>query len=137
MPLGWQTGVLIPIFKKGDWEVCSNYRGTTLLILILGMSVCLKGKLFCCLVCMQFFDFQEFNHVPFWYPLGCESGLWVSGPFGPVQAMQGLSLHCPRSGMSGCPMWRSLSISGLCSQVRREQEINRWTETTAAVTLKL
>lgn len=34
-------------------------------------------------------------------------------------------------------MWRSLSISGLCSQVRREQEINRWTEATAAVTLKL
>ena len=33
MPLDWQIGVVIPLFKKGDWRVCSNYRGITLLSL--------------------------------------------------------------------------------------------------------
>ena len=32
-PLEWQPGVTVPIFKKGDWRVCSNDRGLTLLIL--------------------------------------------------------------------------------------------------------
>ncbi|TWW66772.1 hypothetical protein D4764_20G0008040 [Takifugu flavidus] len=29
----WQTGVVVPIFKRGDQRVCSNYRGITLLSL--------------------------------------------------------------------------------------------------------
>uniref|UniRef100_A0A8C6KS35 Reverse transcriptase domain-containing protein n=1 Tax=Nothobranchius furzeri TaxID=105023 RepID=A0A8C6KS35_NOTFU len=33
VPLEWQTGVVVPIFKKGDLRVCSNYRGITLLSL--------------------------------------------------------------------------------------------------------
>ncbi|KAK3558768.1 hypothetical protein QTP86_028769 [Hemibagrus guttatus] len=33
VPLDWATGVVVPIFKKGDWRVCSNYRGITLLSL--------------------------------------------------------------------------------------------------------
>ncbi|KAL0203001.1 hypothetical protein M9458_001019, partial [Cirrhinus mrigala] len=33
MPLDWQTGVVAPLFKKGDRRVCSNYRGITLLSL--------------------------------------------------------------------------------------------------------
>ncbi|KAI3352517.1 hypothetical protein L3Q82_005461 [Scortum barcoo] len=33
VPLEWQTGVVVPLFKKGDRRVCSNYRGITLLIL--------------------------------------------------------------------------------------------------------
>ncbi|KAK3549143.1 hypothetical protein QTP70_033348 [Hemibagrus guttatus] len=33
VPLDWATGVVIPLFKKGDWKVCSNYRGITLLSL--------------------------------------------------------------------------------------------------------
>ncbi|TWW62709.1 hypothetical protein D4764_04G0013560 [Takifugu flavidus] len=31
VPLDWQTGVVVLLFKKGDWRVCSNYRGITLL----------------------------------------------------------------------------------------------------------
>ncbi|KAK3545682.1 hypothetical protein QTP70_010761 [Hemibagrus guttatus] len=33
VPLDWETGVVVPLFKKGDWRVCSNYRGITLLSL--------------------------------------------------------------------------------------------------------
>uniref|UniRef100_A0A671V1W2 Reverse transcriptase domain-containing protein n=1 Tax=Sparus aurata TaxID=8175 RepID=A0A671V1W2_SPAAU len=32
-PLDWPTGVVVPLFKKGDRRVCSNYRGITLLSL--------------------------------------------------------------------------------------------------------
>ncbi|TWW59886.1 hypothetical protein D4764_06G0014160 [Takifugu flavidus] len=31
VPLDWQTGMVVPIFKSGDQRVCSNYRGMTLL----------------------------------------------------------------------------------------------------------
>jgi hypothetical protein len=30
-PLDWRTGVVVPLFKKGDQRECSNYRGITLL----------------------------------------------------------------------------------------------------------
>ncbi|TWW77644.1 hypothetical protein D4764_12G0010340 [Takifugu flavidus] len=33
VPLDWQTGVVVPLFKKGGRRVCSNYRGITLLSL--------------------------------------------------------------------------------------------------------
>ncbi|TWW59155.1 hypothetical protein D4764_06G0006850 [Takifugu flavidus] len=33
VPLDWQTGVVVPLFKKGDQRVWSNYRGITLLSL--------------------------------------------------------------------------------------------------------
>jgi len=29
VPIDWQTAVVVPIFKKGDRRVCSNYRGIT------------------------------------------------------------------------------------------------------------
>ncbi len=31
--LDWEKGVVVPLFKKGDRRVCSNYRGITLLSL--------------------------------------------------------------------------------------------------------
>ena len=33
VPLDWQTGGLVHLFKKGDQSVCSNYQGITLLSL--------------------------------------------------------------------------------------------------------
>ncbi|KAK3564905.1 hypothetical protein QTP86_030846, partial [Hemibagrus guttatus] len=33
VPLDWVTGVVVPLFKKGDQRVCYNYRGITLLSL--------------------------------------------------------------------------------------------------------
>ncbi|KAK3543181.1 hypothetical protein QTP70_012285 [Hemibagrus guttatus] len=33
VPLDWATGVLVPLFKQGDWRACSNYKGITLLSL--------------------------------------------------------------------------------------------------------
>ncbi|KAK3546351.1 hypothetical protein QTP70_025761, partial [Hemibagrus guttatus] len=30
VPLDWATGVMVPLFKKGDRRVCYNYRGITL-----------------------------------------------------------------------------------------------------------
>ena len=32
-PRDWQTGVIIPIFKKGDCKQCTSYRGISLLSL--------------------------------------------------------------------------------------------------------
>ena len=33
VPKEWQTGVVVPLFKKGDQRMCANYRGITLLSL--------------------------------------------------------------------------------------------------------
>ena len=33
VPKKWLTGVVVPLFKKGDQRVCANYRGITLLSL--------------------------------------------------------------------------------------------------------
>ena len=33
VPKEWQTGVVVPLFKKGDQRLCANYRGITLLSL--------------------------------------------------------------------------------------------------------
>ena len=28
--MDWKTGVVVPLFKKGDWRLCSHYRQITL-----------------------------------------------------------------------------------------------------------
>ena len=44
-PRDWQTGVIISIFKKGDREQCTNYRGISLLSLPVKVyAKCLESK---------------------------------------------------------------------------------------------
>jgi len=43
VPVEWQTGVVVNIFKKGDRRVCSNYQGITLLSLPGNVPRCWKG----------------------------------------------------------------------------------------------
>lgn len=31
IPMEWKQGVVVPIYKKGDTELCKNYRGISLL----------------------------------------------------------------------------------------------------------
>ncbi|KAK3534950.1 hypothetical protein QTP70_002031 [Hemibagrus guttatus] len=92
VPLDWVTGVVIPLFKKGDQRVCSNYRGITLLSLpgkvysrVLEWRVrpVLKGSWeFAQPVHMCFVDLEKaFNHVPcgiLW------EVLWEYGVRGPL-----------------------------------------------------
>ena len=35
IPKDWEVGIVIPLFKKGDTSNCSNYRGITLLSVVL------------------------------------------------------------------------------------------------------
>ena len=42
VPSDWRKGLIVPIFKEGDKEVASNYRGITLLSIV--------GKLFATIV---------------------------------------------------------------------------------------
>ena len=44
-PQDWQTGVIIPIFKKRDRKQCTNYRGISLLSLPGKVyAICLEGN---------------------------------------------------------------------------------------------
>ncbi|KAK3551381.1 hypothetical protein QTP70_016644 [Hemibagrus guttatus] len=91
VPLDWATGVVVPLFKKGDRRVCSNYRGITLLslpgkvysrVLERRIRPVLEGSWeFAQPVHMCFVDLKAFDRVPrgiLW------EVLWEYGVRGPL-----------------------------------------------------
>uniref|UniRef100_A0AAV2MIF0 Reverse transcriptase domain-containing protein n=1 Tax=Knipowitschia caucasica TaxID=637954 RepID=A0AAV2MIF0_KNICA len=81
VPMEWQTGVVVPLYKKGDRRVCSNYRGITLLSL--PGKVYSKGSWeFAQPVHMCFVDLEKaFDCVPRGVLWGV---LWEYGVGGPL-----------------------------------------------------
>ncbi|KAI3365660.1 hypothetical protein L3Q82_010734 [Scortum barcoo] len=135
VPLEWQTGVVVPLFKKGDRRVCSNYRGITLLSL--------PGR--------SHARVLERRIRPIVDPLDSggtmrfSSWSWNSGPaLYPPQGARGFMGVCPTSpshvlcgsgeGIRPCPSWYSVGSAprvwgpgafakGCSVSVRPEQEL--------------
>jgi len=88
VPMNWQTEVVVFIFKKGDWTVCSNYRDITLLSLQ-GESLC-QGDGKEALTVGQTSD----SRLAVWIP----SRPWNSGPvLYPRKSTGGVLGVCPTS----------------------------------------
>ncbi len=106
VPLDWQTGVVVPLFKKGDRRMCSNYRGITLLSL--------PGKVYSRVL--------ERRIRPIVEPRMQEQcgWLWNTGPvLYPLQGARGFMEVCPTSshvfcelgeGIRLCPSWHSTPV---------------------------
>ena len=46
-PESWTTGIIVPIYKKGDEKIPGNYRGTTLTSTMSKLLTFLLNKRFC------------------------------------------------------------------------------------------
>ncbi|KAK0152855.1 LINE-1 reverse transcriptase [Merluccius polli] len=102
VPLDWQTGVVVPLFKKGDRRVCSNYRGITLLSLpgrgtvdqLYTLCRILEGAWeFPQPVHMCFVDLEKaFDHVPRGVLWGVLREYGVSDPL--IRAVRSLYDRC-------------------------------------------
>ncbi|TWW77463.1 hypothetical protein D4764_12G0008530 [Takifugu flavidus] len=98
VPLDWQTGVVVPLFKKGDRRVCSNYRGITLLSLpvdqLYTLSRVFEGAWeFAQPVHMCFVDLEKaFDRVPRGVLWGVLREYGVSGPL--IRAVRSLYDRC-------------------------------------------
>jgi len=70
----WQTGVVVPIFKKDDQRVCLNYRGITLLSLLSLLQGIGEEMEFDHPVLMCFIDLEKaYDRVP------QKGGVWSTG----------------------------------------------------------
>ncbi|KAK3511173.1 hypothetical protein QTP70_032217, partial [Hemibagrus guttatus] len=128
VPLDWATGVVVPLFKKGDRRVCSNYRGITLLSL--------PGKVYSRVL--------ERIVRPLVEPGGAMS--WNTGPaLYPPQGARGFMGVCPTSPHVFCGLregfrplegrsflkWSKFKL--LTSEGRMDREIDRRIGAAAAV----
>ncbi|TWW75358.1 hypothetical protein D4764_13G0000200 [Takifugu flavidus] len=99
VPLDWQTGVVVPLFKKGDRRVCSNYRGITLLSLpvdhLYTLSRVFEGAWeFAQPVHMCFVDLEKaFDRVPRGVLWGVLQEYGVSGPLIRLSALCTISVR--------------------------------------------
>ena len=55
IPQDWQNGLIVPLFKDGDREVATNYRGITLLSIV--------GKLFASIIERRLSKWCETNRI--------------------------------------------------------------------------
>ena len=134
VPLDWQTGVVVPLFKKGDRRVCSNYQGITLLSL--------PGKVYSGVLERRIRpivepQIQEEQCVFLSWPQNTGPALY------PPQGARGFMGVCPTSphvfcglgeSIRPCPSWHSVggapgvrgrrpSVKGRTVPVRAEQEL--------------
>ncbi|TWW65163.1 hypothetical protein D4764_21G0000630 [Takifugu flavidus] len=116
VPLDWQTGVVVPLFKKGDRRVCSNFRGITLLSLpvdqLYTLSRVFEGAWeFAQLVHMCFVDLKKaFDRVLWGVLWGVLREYGVSGPL----------ILAVRSLYDWCQSLVRIAGSGVPSPVKEE-----------------
>ncbi|KAI3365343.1 hypothetical protein L3Q82_010131 [Scortum barcoo] len=122
VPLEWQTGVVVPLFKKGDRRVCSNYRGITLLSL--------PGKVYARDdVVLMASSGQDLQHVLERFAAECEAaGMRISTSKSEAMVLDRKRVACPlRVGGEVLPQVEEFKYLGVLftSEGKMEREIDR------------